>query len=171
MANPLIQITNIKRDFVLGNEIVYVLKGIDLQINKGEYVALMGPQVLKINFNEFIRMFRHTNSGSYILNGKDVSQMRDDELAEIRNKEIGFVFKPSTLPRTTALDNVALPMIYAGFQNRNETRATEVLEQVNLPIEWITNPTNFLRTTPACGYCACFVNKPLSFLPMSLLEI
>jgi putative ABC transport system ATP-binding protein len=94
MANPLIQITNIKRDFVLGNEIVYVLKGIDLQINRIRCVN--GTlRFWKINFNEFIRMFRHTNF-CYILNGKDVSQMRDDELAEIRNKEIGFVFKRST---------------------------------------------------------------------------
>ena len=135
MANPLIQITNIKRDFVLGNEIVYVLKGIDLQINKGEYVALMGPSGSgKSTLMNLLGCLDTPTSGSYILNGKDVSQMRDDELAEIRNKEIGFVFQTfNLLPRTTALDNVALPMIYAGFsKSERKTRATEVLEQVNL---------------------------------------
>nr|WP_315167188.1 ABC transporter ATP-binding protein [uncultured Flavobacterium sp.] len=135
MAKPLIKITNIKRDFVLGNEIVYVLKGIDLEINKGEYVALMGPSGSgKSTLMNLLGCLDTPTSGSYILNGKDVSQMKDDELAEIRNKEIGFVFQTfNLLPRTTALDNVALPMIYAGFSktDRNK-RATEVLEQVNL---------------------------------------
>jgi putative ABC transport system ATP-binding protein len=135
MAKPLIKITNIKRDFVLGNEIVYVLKGIDLEINKGEYVALMGPSGSgKSTLMNLLGCLDTPTSGSYVLNGKDVSQMKDDELAEIRNKEIGFVFQTfNLLPRTTALDNVALPMIYAGFSktDRNK-RATEVLEQVNL---------------------------------------
>ena len=135
MANPLIKITNIKRDFVLGNEIVYVLKGIDLQINKGEYVALMGPSGSgKSTLMNLLGCLDTPTSGTYILNGKDVSQMQDDELAEILNKEIGFVFQTfNLLPRTTALDNVALPMIYAGYSKseRNE-RATEVLKQVNL---------------------------------------
>ena len=135
MANPLIKITNIKRDFVLGNEIVYVLKGIDLEINKGEYVALMGPSGSgKSTLMNLLGCLDTPTSGSYILNGKDVSQMKDDELAEIRNKEIGFVFQTfNLLPRTTALDNVALPMIYAGFsKSERKARATEVLEQVNL---------------------------------------
>jgi putative ABC transport system ATP-binding protein len=135
MANPLIQISNIKRDFVLGNEIVYVLKGIDLQINKGEYVALMGPSGSgKSTLMNLLGCLDTPTSGTYILNGKDVSQMHDDELAEIRNKEIGFVFQTfNLLPRTTALDNVALPMVYAGYAkaDRNK-RATEVLTQVNL---------------------------------------
>lgn len=135
MANPLIKITNIKRDFVLGNEIVYVLKGIDLEINKGEYVALMGPSGSgKSTLMNLLGCLDTPTSGTYILNGKDVSQMRDDELAEIRNKEIGFVFQTfNLLPRTTALDNVALPMIYAGYsKSERNKRATEVLHQVNL---------------------------------------
>ena len=135
MANPLIKITDIKRDFVLGNEIVYVLKGIDLEINKGEYVALMGPSGSgKSTLMNLLGCLDTPTSGHYILNGKDVSQMKDDELAGIRNKEIGFVFQTfNLLPRTTALDNVALPMIYAGYSksDRNE-RAVEVLTQVNL---------------------------------------
>lgn len=132
---PLIKITNIKRDFALGNEIVYVLKGIDLEINKGEYVALMGPSGSgKSTLMNLLGCLDTPTSGTYILNGKDVSQMQDDELADIRNKEIGFIFQTfNLLPRTTALDNVALPMIYAGHsKSERNSRATEVLKQVNL---------------------------------------
>ena len=132
---PLIKITNIKRDFVLGNEIVYVLKGIDLEINKGEYVALMGPSGSgKSTLMNLLGCLDTPTSGNYILNGKDVSQMSDNELAEIRNKEIGFVFQTfNLLPRTTALDNVALPMIYAGYsKSERRARATKVLQEVNL---------------------------------------
>ncbi|MDX6191109.1 ABC transporter ATP-binding protein [Flavobacterium sp. Fl-318] len=135
MANPLIKITDITRDFILGNEIVYVLKGIDLEIKKGEYVALMGPSGSgKSTLMNLLGCLDTPTSGRYILNGKDVSQMRDDELAEIRNKEIGFVFQTfNLLPRTTALDNVALPMIYAGHsKSERVVRATQVLKQVNL---------------------------------------
>jgi putative ABC transport system ATP-binding protein len=135
MSKALIDIKNIKRDFQLGNETINVLKGIDLQINKGEYVALMGPSGSgKSTLMNLLGCLDTPTSGQYILNNKDVSQMHDDDLAEIRNKEIGFVFQTfNLLPRTTALDNVALPMIYAGYSKseRNE-RATEVLKQVNL---------------------------------------
>jgi putative ABC transport system ATP-binding protein len=135
MAKPLIQINKIKRDFVLGNEIVYVLKGIDLEINKGEYVALMGPSGSgKSTLMNLLGCLDTPTSGRYILNGKDVSKMHDDELAEIRNKEIGFVFQTfNLLPRTTALDNVALPMVYAGYSKSDRMiRAEEVLKQVGL---------------------------------------
>lgn len=135
MAETLIKITDIKRDFILGNEIVYVLKGIDLEIEKGEYVALMGPSGSgKSTLMNLLGCLDTPTSGEYILNGKQVSQMHDDELAEIRNKEIGFVFQTfNLLPRTTALDNVALPMIYAGYsKSERRERATEVLTQVNL---------------------------------------
>ena len=94
MSKPLIKITNIKRDFALGNEIVYVLKGINLEIQKGEYVALMGPSGSgKSTLMNLLGCLDTPTSGSYILNGKDVSQMHDDELADIRNKEIGFIFQ------------------------------------------------------------------------------
>jgi putative ABC transport system ATP-binding protein len=135
MADSLIKITDIKRDFVLGNEIVYVLKGIDLDIKKGEYVALMGPSGSgKSTLMNLLGCLDTPTSGTYILNGKNVSEMHDDELAEIRNKEIGFVFQTfNLLPRTTALDNVALPMVYAGYsKSERRERATEVLTQVNL---------------------------------------
>lgn len=130
-----IEIKDIKRDFQLGQEVVKVLKGIDLEIEKGEYVAFMGPSGSgKSTLMNLLGCLDTPTSGSYILNGKDVSQMSDDELAEIRNKEIGFVFQTfNLLPRTTALDNVALPMIYAGKskEDRNQ-RAAEVLKNVGL---------------------------------------
>ncbi|ABQ08000.1 MULTISPECIES: ABC transporter ATP-binding protein [Flavobacterium] len=135
MADPLIKITDIRRNFILGNETVYVLKGINLEINKGEYVALMGPSGSgKSTLMNLLGCLDTPTSGRYVLNGKDVSQMRDDELAGIRNTEIGFVFQTfNLLPRTTALDNVALPMIYAGYSKSDRNvRATEVLKQVNL---------------------------------------
>jgi len=135
MANPLINITQIKRDFQLGSEIINVLKGIDLQINKGEYVALMGPSGSgKSTLMNLLGCLDTPTSGTYILNGNDVSKMHDDDLAEIRNKEIGFVFQTfNLLPRTTALDNVALPMIYAGYSKPERTeRAKELLTQVGL---------------------------------------
>ncbi|OJV70577.1 MULTISPECIES: ABC transporter ATP-binding protein [Flavobacterium] len=135
MATPIIEIKGITRDFPLGNETVYVLKGIDLTINKGEYVALMGPSGSgKSTLMNILGCLDTPTSGGYILNGKDVSKMEDDELAEIRNKEIGFVFQTfNLLPRTTALDNVALPMVYAGFsKSERDVRATEVLKQVGL---------------------------------------
>ncbi|MDK2771267.1 MAG: ABC transporter ATP-binding protein [Flavobacterium sp.] len=131
----MIEIKGIIRDFPLGEEIVHVLKGIDLTINKGEYVALMGPSGSgKSTLMNILGCLDTPTSGSYVLNGKHVSEMHDDELAEIRNKEIGFVFQTFNLmPRTTALDNVALPMVYAGKnkEDRN-SRATEVLTQVGL---------------------------------------
>ncbi len=131
----LIKITNIKRDFTLGSEIVNVLKGVNLDIQKGEYVALMGPSGSgKSTLMNLLGCLDTPTSGTYILNGFDVSKMHDDQLADIRNKEIGFVFQTfNLLPRTTALDNVALPMIYAGYSKSDrKQRATEVLTQVNL---------------------------------------
>lgn len=135
MAQAIINIKGITRDFPLGEETIKVLKGIDLIINKGEYVALMGPSGSgKSTLMNILGCLDTPTSGSYILNNKDVSQMTDDELAEIRNREIGFVFQTfNLLPRTTALDNVALPMVYAGYKKpERESRATEVLSQVGL---------------------------------------
>ncbi len=133
--NLVIKIRNITRDFPLGNEIVKVLKGIDLDIERGEYVALMGPSGSgKSTLMNLLGCLDTPTSGSYELNGSDVSNMTDDELAEIRNKEIGFVFQTfNLLPRTTALENVALPMIYAGASKSERTeRAKQVLADVGL---------------------------------------
>ena len=135
MSKAMIDIKGITRDFPLGSELVKVLKGIDLVIEKGEYVALMGPSGSgKSTLMNLLGCLDTPTAGRYVLNGKDVSQMSDDELAEIRNKEIGFVFQTfNLLPRTTALDNVALPMVYAGHKKpERNSRATEVLTQVGL---------------------------------------
>ncbi|CEN42703.1 Uncharacterized ABC transporter ATP-binding protein YknY [Capnocytophaga canis] len=131
----LLRIKDIRRDFKLGSEILHVLKGIDLTIEKGEYVALMGPSGSgKSTLMNILGCLDTPTSGEYILNGKDVSKMSDAELADIRNKEIGFVFQTFNLmPRTTALDNVALPMVYAGVgKEKRSERAKEVLQLVGL---------------------------------------
>jgi putative ABC transport system ATP-binding protein len=164
MNTPIIDIKGITRDFQLGNETVYVLKGIDLLINKGEYVALMGPSGSgKSTLMNILGCLDTPTSGSYILNGKQVSEMHDDELAEIRNKEIGFVFQTFNLmPRTTALDNVALPMVYAGFSKEaRNNRATEVLTQVGLSDRMDHKPNQLSggqRQRVAVG--RALVNKP-----------
>ncbi|UJH92556.1 ABC transporter ATP-binding protein [Antarcticibacterium sp. 1MA-6-2] len=133
--SKVIELHNITRDFPLGHEIIKVLKGINLEIERGEYVAFMGPSGSgKSTLMNLLGCLDTPTSGSYILNGKDVSKMSDDELADIRNTEIGFVFQTfNLLPRTTALENVALPMVYAGASKSARTaRATEVLKNVGL---------------------------------------
>ena len=112
-----------------------ILKGLNLNINKGEVHVIMGPNGAgKSTLMNILGCLDTPTSGTYILNGKHVSEMQDDELAGIRNKEIGFVFQTFNLmPRTTALDNVALPMVYAGHSKSERVeRATEVLTQVGL---------------------------------------
>jgi len=164
MAKPLINIRNIKRDFILGSEVINVLKDINLDIEKGEYVALMGPSGSgKSTLMNILGCLDTATSGNYTLNGKDVSQMQDDELADIRNKEIGFVFQTFNLmPRTTALDNVALPMIYAGYpKSERNKRASEVLTQVGLS-DRMTHKSNELSggQRQRVAIARALVNKP-----------
>ena len=159
-----IDIKAIRRDFPLGQEIVKVLKGIDLQIKKGEYVALMGPSGSgKSTLMNLLGCLDTPTAGSYLLSGQDVSNMSDDELAEIRNKEIGFVFQTfNLLPRTTAQDNVALPMVYAGASKAQRTkRAQEVLTDVGLADRMDHRPNQLSggqRQRVAVG--RALVNKP-----------
>lgn len=159
-----IKIRNITRDFPLGNEIVKVLMGINLDIERGEYVALMGPSGSgKSTLMNLLGCLDTPTSGSYELNGNDVSNMTDDELAEIRNKEIGFVFQTfNLLPRTTALENVALPMIYAGASKSDRTeRAKQVLTDVGLSDRMDHRPNQLSggqRQRVAVG--RALVNKP-----------
>ncbi len=130
-----IEISTITRDFALGQETVHVLKGIDLVIKKGEYLAIMGPSGSgKSTLMNLLGCLDTPTSGTYILNGNDVSTMTDDELATIRNQEIGFVFQTfNLLPRTTAIENVALPMVYAGISKKDRTlKAKKVLTDVGL---------------------------------------
>ena len=164
MSDNVIEIRNIIRDFKLGQEVVHVLKGIDLDIKRGEYVAIMGPSGSgKSTLMNLLGCLDTPTAGSYNLNGNDVSQMSDDQLAEIRNTEIGFVFQTfNLLPRTTALDNVALPMIYAGASKKERVeRATEVLNDVGLADRMDHKPNQLSggqRQRVAVG--RALVNKP-----------
>lgn len=164
MSDNVIEIRGIIRDFKLGQETVHVLKGIDLDIKRGEYVAIMGPSGSgKSTLMNLLGCLDTPTGGTYNLNGKDVSQMTDDELADIRNTEIGFVFQTfNLLPRTTALDNVALPMVYAGKSKKErEERATEVLTDVGLADRMDHKPNQLSggqRQRVAVG--RALVNKP-----------
>jgi putative ABC transport system ATP-binding protein len=135
MSNSIINIKGLKREFTVGSEIVRALKGIDVSIQKNEYVALMGPSGSgKSTLMNLLGCLDTPTAGDYSLNGTDVSSLKDDDLAEIRNKEIGFVFQTfNLLPRLTALENVALPLVYAGYsaEERN-VKAAEVLGKVGL---------------------------------------
>ncbi len=131
----IIKLQNIAKSYKIGSETIHALRSVSLEIYKNEYVALMGPSGSgKSTLMNVLGCLDSPSSGEYILNGKSVAQMLDDELAEVRNKEIGFVFQSfNLLPRSSSLDNVALPLVYAGFSKEQRIkRATEVLEQVGL---------------------------------------
>src|SRR5882672_7198107 len=131
----IIHLEGIRKSYFLGKNELEVLKGISLDIFKNEYVALMGPSGSgKSTLMNILGCLDTPSAGKYVLNGKDVSQMEDNALAEVRNKEIGFVFQQfNLLPRLTALENVALPLVYAGMakKQRNE-KAMHVLNLVSL---------------------------------------
>jgi putative ABC transport system ATP-binding protein len=132
---PIISLKNIERSFSIGAEEVKALRGVDLNINKNEYVALMGPSGSgKSTLMNLLGCLDTPTSGQYILNGTDVSVLNDNELAQIRNKEIGFIFQTfNLLPKSTALDNVILPLIYAGLGKvEREQKALKTLEDVGL---------------------------------------
>ncbi len=134
-SNAILQLRGITRDFKMGAQTVHVLKGIDLDIFKNQYVALMGPSGSgKSTLMNLLGCLDTPTEGTYVLNGSDVSALDDNALAEIRNNEIGFVFQTfNLLPRSTALENVALPLVYAGWGKEERiARAQEVLEQVGL---------------------------------------
>lgn len=135
MKQELIRVESLTKHYKVGTEVVKALRGVNLSIYRNEYVALMGPSGSgKSTLMNILGCLDTPTSGSYYLNGKDVSKLVDNELAEIRNREIGFVFQTfNLLPRSTALDNVALPLIYAG-QNKflRRERAMRVLSQVGL---------------------------------------
>jgi len=135
MSNAIIRIKELKREFTVGSELVRALKGVDVSINKNEYVAMMGPSGSgKSTLMNLLGCLDTPTSGAYNLNGTDVSSLEDNDLARIRNKEIGFIFQTfNLLPRLTALENVALPLVYASYskEQRNE-KAAEVLAKVGL---------------------------------------
>jgi len=131
----MISLKSIKKTYKIGNEIIEALKDISLNIYKNEYVALMGPSGSgKSTLMNMLGCLDSPSSGEYILNNLSVAIMSDNDLAQVRNKEIGFVFQTfNLLPRASTLDNVALPLVYAGFSKVNrEKRANDVLESVGL---------------------------------------
>lgn len=133
--SEVIRLQDIRKNYIMGKQELQVLKGISLSINRNEYIALMGPSGSgKSTLMNILGCLDSPSSGTYILNGNDVSQMADNDLAEIRNKEIGFVFQQfNLLPRLTALENVALPLVYAGISKKQRTEmAMEVIKKVDL---------------------------------------
>jgi putative ABC transport system ATP-binding protein len=130
-----IDIENITKHYVMGEETVHALRGVTLQIRRGEYLAVMGPSGSgKSTLMNMLGCLDTPSSGRYFFNGKNVSEMNDDELAAIRNREIGFVFQTfNLLPRSTSLRNVELPLIYAGIDPATrEQRAAQTLTDVGL---------------------------------------
>jgi putative ABC transport system ATP-binding protein len=130
-----IQTTDIAKEYVMGTEHIHALRSVSIDIKRGEYVAFMGPSGSgKSTLMNIVGCLDTPSQGQYILNGQDVSRMSDNQLAEVRNKEIGFVFQTfNLLPRSTSLENVALPLIYAGLSKRERTeRALEALRSVGL---------------------------------------
>ena len=131
----IIHLLDIQKSYYMGKQELKVLKGINLDIFKNEYVALMGPSGSgKSTLMNILGCLDSPTGGSYILNGHDVSKMPDNDLANVRNKEIGFVFQQfNLLPRLTAAENVALPLVYAGIPKKLRTEmAMDVLEKVSL---------------------------------------
>ncbi|MGV3541375.1 MAG: ABC transporter ATP-binding protein, partial [Rufibacter sp.] len=133
--STIIQTENISKVYQMGAERIHALRSISIEIKKGEYVAFMGPSGSgKSTLMNIVGCLDTPTDGRYILNGNDVSNMADNELATVRNKEIGFVFQTfNLLPRSSSLDNVALPLIYAGYgKAEREERAMEALNSVGL---------------------------------------
>ncbi|HSJ10356.1 MAG TPA: ABC transporter ATP-binding protein [Longimicrobiales bacterium] len=144
VADAVIRINALRKDYVLGVETVRALRGVDMQIERGDYVAIMGPSGSgKSTLMNVIGCLDTPTAGEYWLNGQAVSELDDDQLAHIRNREIGFVFQTfNLLPRATALHNVELPLIYAGMPTaQRRERAKEVLHHVGLGDRMLHRPS------------------------------
>lgn len=133
MSNAVIETTGLGKDYVMGDVVVHALRDVDITINEGEFVALMGPSGAgKSTFMNLVGCLDRPSNGEYFLKGENVANMNDNQLADIRNKYIGFVFQNfNLLPRTSAVKNVELPLMYAGAKDRTH-RAMEALERVGL---------------------------------------
>ena len=161
---PVIELKNISRKYQIGTETIHALRSVSLSIERGEYVALMGPSGSgKSTLMNILGCLDTPSGGDYQLNQKLVSSMDENELAEIRNKEIGFVFQTFNLiPRSTALENVALPLVYAGFNKSDRTeRAMAVLTDVGLG-DRVTHKPNELSggQRQRVAIARALVNKP-----------
>ena len=162
--NSIIKTVGITRNFKMGSETLKVLKGINLEIKKGEYVALMGPSGSgKSTFMNIIGCLDTPSGGEYYLNGINVSKMSDNDLARVRNKEIGFIFQTfNLLPRYTALENVAMPLIYAGVSKKErDERAKEALTKVNLADRMMHKPNELSGgQRQRVAVARALINKP-----------
>lgn len=160
----MIQLASIKKSYSLGNEDVLVLNGIDLKINRGEFISIMGPSGSgKSTLMNIIGFLDRPTEGTYFLNGKEVLQYKEHELAKIRNRAIGFVFQQfNLLPRLNALKNVELPMIYAGVKKKErQERAKEALEKVGLADRMLHLPNELSGgQKQRVAIARAIVNKP-----------
>lgn len=164
MSQEIIRLNEIARHFVVGTETVKAIRSISLSIEENEFVALMGPSGSgKSTLMNILGCLDTPTGGNYFLNGNDVSMLNDNHLAEIRNKEIGFIFQTfNLLPRSTALENVTLPLIYAGMSKvKRIERAKEVLEDVQLS-DRITHKPNELSggQRQRVAVARALVNRP-----------
>ncbi len=160
----MIKIEGLTKRYTIGEETVNALNGVDLEILKNQYVALMGPSGSgKSTLMNILGCLDRPTSGDYFLNGPNVSTLTDNELAEIRNKEIGFVFQTfNLLPKYTALENVALPLVYAGWtEEKRLNRAKQVLEQVGLSDRMLHKPNELSGgQRQRVAVARALVNKP-----------
>src|SRR6202163_3152508 len=177
-AGPIvIDIENITKDYVMGEEIVRALRGVSLQIHANEYIAVMGPSGSgKSTLMNMLGCLDTPTSGRYDFNGRNVAEMDDDELAAIRNREIGFVFQTfNLLPRSDSLRNVELPLIYAGMDPQTrEERATSALVDVSLGVRIIHRPIELsVVQRQRVAIARALVNKPSIILadePTGILD-
>jgi putative ABC transport system ATP-binding protein len=164
----IIEIKNIAKKYVIGSEEILALKDVSLDIYKNEYVALMGPSGSgKSTLMNMLGCLDSPTSGKYVLNNIDVSSMLDNDLAEVRNKEIGFVFQTfNLLPRNTALENVTLPLVYSGMPKKDRIeRAKEVLNQVGLGNRMTHKPNELSGgQRQRVAIARALVNKPAIIL-------
>jgi putative ABC transport system ATP-binding protein len=143
VTEPIIRTVALAREYTMGSEVVRALRGVDLSIDRNDYVAIMGPSGSgKSTMMNLIGCLDTPSSGQYWLNGVEVSKMSDDELARVRNREIGFVFQTfNLLPRATALHNVELPLVYSGVNSKDRrARASAALESVGLKERMLHKP-------------------------------
>jgi putative ABC transport system ATP-binding protein len=164
----IIQLSRIAKSYKIGSEMIHALRSVSLDIYKNEYVALMGPSGSgKSTLMNVLGCLDSPSAGEYVLNGKSVAKMPDNELADVRNKEIGFVFQSfNLLPRSTALDNVMLPLVYAGFSKEQRlVRAKEVLDQVGLGERMMHKPNELSGgQRQRVAIARALVNKPAIIL-------
>lgn len=168
MNEKIIHLESIVKNYKVGTQIVRALRSVSIDINKGEYVAIMGASGSgKSTLMNVIGCLDTPTSGKYVLNGKDVSSLSDDNLAEIRNTEIGFIFQVfNLLPRSTALENVMLPLVYSGIRkNERKRRAEETLNDVGLDDRMLHRPNELSGgQRQRVAVARALVNKPALLL-------